>query len=141
MQFHHILVNNRQKTSADGICFSLHVLSMFSPLLLLLLSVNLLSTEFSDRSKLSSYCSSTLVRCCDKLTASWKCCYIYILSVGKFSQSRQGVFRTELSMGSFCVTLSNLTHHLTDPTRPDPVQLTNLTAWCHQVLSDRPLMH
>ena len=44
-------------------------------------------------------------------------------------------------MGSFCVTRSNLTHHLTDPTRPDPVQLTNLTAWCHQVLSDRPLMH
>ena len=80
MQFHHILVNNRQKTSADGICFSLHVLSMFSPLLLLLLAVNLLSTEFSDRGKLSSYCSSTLVRCCDKLTASWKCCYIYTVS-------------------------------------------------------------
>jgi len=32
-QFHYIsqiLVNNRQKTSADGICFSLHVMSIFS---------------------------------------------------------------------------------------------------------------
>ena len=39
-------MNNRQKTFADGICFSLHAVSIFSLLLLLLLSVNLLSAEF-----------------------------------------------------------------------------------------------
>ena len=43
-----ILVNNRQKTSADDVCFSLHVMFIFSLLLLLLLSVNLLSAEFAD---------------------------------------------------------------------------------------------
>jgi len=33
LQFHYvsqILVNNRQKTSADGICLSLHVMSIFT---------------------------------------------------------------------------------------------------------------
>jgi len=55
-QFHYIsqpLVNNRQKTSADGICFSLRVISVFSLLLLLLFSVNLLSSEFFDSRKLA----------------------------------------------------------------------------------------
>ena len=47
----HIFVNNRQKTSADGIYFSLRVMSIFSLLLVLLLSVNLLSAESADRSK------------------------------------------------------------------------------------------
>ena len=42
-------VSLHQKTSADGICLSLHVTSVFSLLLLLLLSVSLLSAEFSDR--------------------------------------------------------------------------------------------
>ena len=57
---------------------------------------------------------------------------------------------TELSMGTFCVTRSNPTHQLTDPTqpnkwknldktRPNPIQLTKLTAWCDQMLSDRAL--
>jgi len=45
-------------------------------------------------------------------------------------------------MGSFCVTQSNPTHykwkHL-DPTQPNPIQLTNLTAWCSQILSNRAL--
>ena len=40
------LANNRQKTSAYGICYYLHVLSIFSLLLLLLLSVNLLNAFF-----------------------------------------------------------------------------------------------
>jgi len=48
------LVNSRQKTSADGICLSLHATSIFSLLLLLLLSANLLSAEFADRSELSA---------------------------------------------------------------------------------------
>jgi len=50
-----IRVNNRQKTFADGICFSLNAISVFSLLLLLLLSVNvgLLSAVSSDRRKLS----------------------------------------------------------------------------------------
>jgi len=43
-----ILVNNRQKTFAVGICFSSHVMSIFRNLLLLLLSVNLLSSVSSD---------------------------------------------------------------------------------------------
>jgi len=43
-----ILVNNRQKTFAVGICFSSHVMSIFRNLLLLLLSVNLLSSISSD---------------------------------------------------------------------------------------------
>jgi len=30
---------------------------------------------------------------------------------------------TELSMGPFCVTGSNPTHHLTDPTKPEPLQV------------------
>jgi len=41
-QFHYIsqiIVNNHQKTSADGICLSLHIMSIFSLLLLLLLYV------------------------------------------------------------------------------------------------------
>ena len=52
-------------------------------------------------------------------------------------------------MGPFCVTRSNPTHQLTDPTEPDPlqvgkfgpdpIQLTNLTAWCNQILSNRAL--
>ena len=46
-------MNNRQKTSADGICFCLHVISVFSLLLLLLFSVNLLSSEFFDSRKLA----------------------------------------------------------------------------------------
>ena len=37
--------------SAVGICFTLHVMSNFSLLLLLLLSVNLLSSKFADRSR------------------------------------------------------------------------------------------
>jgi len=45
----------------------------------------------------------------------------------------------ELSMGPFCVTRSNPTHQLTYPTRPNPLQLTNLTAWCNQILSNRAL--
>jgi len=49
-----ILVNNRQKTSADDVCFSLHVMSIFSLLLLLLLSVNLLSAEFADPEQISA---------------------------------------------------------------------------------------
>ena len=40
-------MTNRQKTSAEGICFSLHVMSIFSLLLLLMLSVNLLSAELA----------------------------------------------------------------------------------------------
>jgi len=36
---------NRQKKPANGICFSLHVMSIFILLLLLLLSVNLLSAD------------------------------------------------------------------------------------------------
>ena len=40
--------------SADGICFSSHVMSIFSLLLLLLLTVNLLSSEFAERSKVSA---------------------------------------------------------------------------------------
>ena len=40
-------MNNHQKTSADCICLSLHVMSIFSLLLLLLLSVDLLSAEFA----------------------------------------------------------------------------------------------
>ena len=47
------LVNSRQKTSADGICTSISA-SIFSLLLLLLLSANLLSAEFADRSELSA---------------------------------------------------------------------------------------
>ena len=31
---------------------------------------------------------------------------------------------TELSMGPFCVTRSNPTRQLTDPTQPNPIQLT-----------------
>jgi len=57
-------------------------------------------------------------------------------------------------MGSFCVTQSNQTHQLTDstqpnqlqvetfgpnPTQPNPIQLTNVTAWCSQILSNRAL--
>jgi len=59
------------------------------------------------------------------------------------------VARTELSMGPFCVTRSNPTHQLTDPTQPkplqvknfgpNPIQLTNLTASCNQMLSNRAL--
>ena len=30
---------------------------------------------------------------------------------------------TELSMGPFCVTRSNPTHQLTDPTQPNPIQV------------------
>jgi len=60
----------------------------------------------------------------------------------------------ELSTGPFYVTRFNPTHQLTDPTqpnptdkkwnkldstRPDPVQLTNLTAWRNQILSKRAL--
>ena len=33
---------------------------------------------------------------------------------------------SELSMGPFSVTRSNPTHQLTDPTRPDPLQVENL---------------
>jgi len=47
--------------------------------------------------------------------------------------------RPELSMGPLCVTQSNPTHQLIDPTRPDPIQLTNLTAWRKQILSNRAL--
>jgi len=46
---------------------------------------------------------------------------------------------TELSMGPFCVARSNPTHQLTDPTRPKTIQLTNLTAWCKQISSNRAL--
>jgi len=57
-QFHYIsqiLVNNRQKRLPTySICLSLHVLSVFSLLLLLLLSVKLLSAEFAAVSKLST---------------------------------------------------------------------------------------
>jgi len=42
----------------------------------------------------------------------------------------------ELSMGPFCVTQSNPTHRLTDPTRPNQIQLTNFTARCNQILSN-----
>ena len=37
-----------------------------------------------------------------------------------------GLSGAELSMGPFCVTRSNPTHQLTDPTQPNPIQLTNL---------------
>jgi len=33
------------------------------------------------------------------------------------------LFPAELSMGPFCVTLSNPTHELTDPTQPNPLQV------------------
>jgi len=46
---------------------------------------------------------------------------------------------SELSMGPFCVTRSNPTHQLTDPTRPNPIQRTNSTAWCNQIFSNRAL--
>jgi len=39
------------------------------------------------------------------------------------------VSKAELSMGPFCVIRSNPTHQLTDPTRPNPIQLT--TPWCN----------
>jgi len=35
-----------------------------------------------------------------------------------------GLMGSELSMGLLCVTRSNPTHQLTDPTRPNPIQLT-----------------
>jgi len=54
--------------------------------------------------------------------------------------------------GSTCVTRSNPTHQLTDPTQPDPLQegkfvsnpkqpntTNHLTAWCNQILSNRDL--
>jgi len=46
---------------------------------------------------------------------------------------------SELSMGPFCVTRSNPTHQLTDPTRPNPIQRTDSTAWCNQIFSNRAL--
>ena len=38
-----------------------------------------------------------------------------------------------LSMGPLCVTRSNPTHQLADPTQP------TTTDWCNQILSNRPL--
>ena len=56
-QFHYISrirVNNRQKTFADSICFSLRVMSFSRNLVvLLLLSINLLSAVSAGCSKLS----------------------------------------------------------------------------------------
>ena len=61
---------------------------------------------------------------------------------------------TELAVGPLCVTRSNPTRQLTDPTQPvtngkiwtqpnpthpNPMQLTNLTAWCNQILPNRAL--
>jgi len=63
----YILVNTCQQTSAGGICLSLHVhvMSIFSLLLLLLLSVNLLSAEFSDCSTLGTWYINTTLICRD----------------------------------------------------------------------------
>ena len=69
------------------------------------------------------------------------------------AQCRFPGLATELSMGPLCVTRSNPTHQLTDRTqpttsekfgpnpthRPNPLQLTNLTAGCNQILSNRAL--
>jgi len=49
-----MLVNNRQKTPAYGICLSLHATSISVSLLLWLLSVKLLSAEFAAVSSLSA---------------------------------------------------------------------------------------
>ena len=40
------------------------------------------------------------------------------------TSDRQTQTTPELSTGPFCVTRSNSTHQLADPTRPDPIQLT-----------------
>jgi len=54
-QFHYlsqILVNNRQKASADGDCFCVHVMSICRLLLLALLSAYQHHTKLADRSQL-----------------------------------------------------------------------------------------
>jgi len=80
---------------------------------------------------------------------------VYLLLMQSFylclpasSVHRCGVYerlpRRAQTTGGFCVTRSNPTHQLTDPTqpglcltsgriwtRPDPIQLTNFTAWCN----------
>ena len=58
-------------------------------------------------------------------------------------------WRPEMSMGPFCVTRCNSTHQMTDSTqhnpvqvgnfKPNPIQLTNLTACCNQIFSNRAL--
>ena len=69
--------------------------------------------------------------------APWHFVYCQISSTAlRWSSSSAGRFQLELSMGPFCVTRSNpLTHFKwknLDPTRPNPIQLTNLTVWCNQ---------
>ena len=94
-----------------------------------------------------------LVLCCCSSNRRRRSCVAHVLRLKKNRSPRSTQTDTqttpELSTGPLSVTRSDPTRQLTDPTRPNllqvekfrpnPIQLTNLTAWCNQVLSNRAL--